>query len=199
MKRITPLGLGLVGAAMLSLIAAGAQATVMVELSLEELIGGADAIVHATVTDSRVQMHVSPESMRPDTLTTFRVHEWVAGPGGDTVQIREIGGVYQGGGLRIDGTPTYGLGEEVVLFLERRPEAPYDLRTLGMVQGKFIVRHGLGDVPTTVHRDLSGIAFARWTEGRQTVNHPGEQPAMRLDAFLDCVRQARADLAGGER
>lgn len=199
MKRITPLGLGLVGAAVLSLVTAGASATVMVELTLEELIGGADAIVHATVTESRVRMAVSDESMRPETLTTFRVHEWIAGPGGDTVQIRELGGVYQGGGLRIDGTPTYAVGDEVVLFLERRPESPHDLRTLGMVQGKFMVRHGLGGVPSTVRRDLSSVAFVRWSEGRQTIRHPNDQPVMRLDLFLDYVRQARADLVGGAR
>lgn len=192
----TPLGLGLVGAALLSWIAAGASATVMVEHSLQELIGGADAIVHATVTESRVRMALSEGSMAPETLTTLRVHEWIAGPGGDTVELRELGGVYQGGGLRYDGTPTYAVGEEVVLFLERRADAPHDLRTFGMVQGKFIVRHGLGGVPSTVRRDLDGIAFVRWANGRQVVSHPNDAPVMRLDAFLGYVRQARAELGG---
>jgi hypothetical protein len=196
MMKKTPLGLGLAGAALLSWIAAGASATVMVEHSLEELIGGADAIVHATVTESRVRMALSQGSMAPETLTTLRVHEWIAGPGGDTVELRELGGVYQGGGLRYDGTPTYAVGEEVVLFLERRADAPHDLRTFGMVQGKFIVRHGLGGVPSTVRRDLDGIAFVRWANGRQVVSHPNDAPAMRLDAFLGYVRQARAELGG---
>ncbi|MCA9615573.1 MAG: hypothetical protein KC586_22610 [Myxococcales bacterium] len=180
-----------------------ARATVMVEVSLEDMIRDSVAIVRGRVIHSGTQMLMREHGLDPATVTTLQVGEWLKGQGGPTITLRELGGLIgpggQGGGMRIDGTPTYGLGEEVVLFLERRPEAPYDLRTLGMVQGKFLVRHGLGDVPTTVRRDLSGIAFARWAEGRQTVSHPNEQPTMRLDAFLDYVRQARVDLAGGER
>ena len=135
-------------------------------------------------------------SMEPQTITTLRVHEWIAGAGGDTVEIRELGGVWQGGGVAYEGTPRFVQGEEVVLFLERRPEAPHDLRTLGMVQGKFIVRHGVGGVPSTVRRDLSGIAFASWSNGRQTIGPPGQQPVMQLDMFLDYVRRLRVDGGG---
>lgn len=191
------LGLGLVGAAVALLASASASATVMIEYSLEDLVTGADAIVHATVVRNGVRMSVDDDSMVPETITTLRVHEWIAGPGGDEVQIRELGGQWQDRGLRYDGTPTYAVGDEVVLFLERRDEAPYDLRTFGMVQGKFLVRHGLGGVPTTVRRDLAGIAFAHWTDGRQTVNDPGAQPAMQLDGFLDYVRQVRREFGGG--
>ncbi len=195
MKKRT-LGLGLVGAALV-LVSTSASATVMIEYTLEEIVRDADTIVHATVVRSEVRMEMAADSFAPETVTTLRVHEWIAGAGGDEVQLREHGGVWQGGGLRFDGIPTYAPGEEVVLFLERRPEAPYDLRTYGMVQGKFIVLHGLGDVPTTVRRDLSGISFARWSEGRQTVREPGAQPAMQLDNFLDHVRRIRRE-AGGQ-
>ncbi|MBX3270022.1 MAG: hypothetical protein KF729_07155 [Sandaracinaceae bacterium] len=205
MKRT--LELGLAGAALVTLVTASASATVMIEYALEELVGGADAVVHATVVQSRVRMVLDGEGgMAPETLTTLRVHEWIAGPGGATVELRELGGVYPGGGLRYDGTPEYAVGEEVVVFLERRHEAPHDLRTLGMAQGKFIVRQGLGGVPSTVRRDLTGIAFARWRDGVQTVVHPCdgatsarcEQPGMDLHGFLDYVRRVRRDLRGAQ-
>jgi len=168
----------------------------MIEYALEELVRDSDSIVHATVVRSDVRMAIGDGSMAPETLTTFRVHEWIAGAGGEEVQIRELGGVWQGGGLRYDGTPTYAPGEEVILFLERRPEAPYDLRTYGMVQGKFIVRHGLGGVPSTVQRDLSSIAFARWADGQQTVGHADAEPALQLSNFLDHVRRIRREAGG---
>lgn len=173
--------------------ASTASATVMVEVPLEELIQQADAIVHGTVVSTAVRLEMRDGALEPQTITTIRVHEWLAGSGGERVELRELGGVWQGGGVRFDGTPEYHAGEEVVVFLERRREEPRDLRTLAMVQGKFEVRHGAPGVPSCVQRDLSGIAFARWADGRQTVNEPGDDPAMELQTFLDFVRRARRD------
>lgn len=172
-------------------LASPASATVMVELPLEELIQRADVIVHARVIDSRVRLEMRENALEPQTLTTLEVIEWIAGPGGQTVQLRELGGVWQGGGVRYEGTPEYAVGDEVVVFLERRPEAPHDLRTLALAQGKFTVRHGVPGVPSSVSRDLSGIAFARWADGRQTVSEPGQEAAVELGVFLDFVRRAR--------
>jgi hypothetical protein len=172
-------------------ITSTASATVMVEVPLEELILRADVIVHARVVESRVRLEMRSGALEPQTFTTLEVLEWVAGPGGRTVELRELGGVWQGGGLHFEGTPEYQAGEEVVVFLERRPEAPHDLRTLAMAQGKFEVRHGVPGVPASVCRDLSGVAFARWADGQQTVHAPGEEPAMELGVFLDFVRRTR--------
>lgn len=177
-------------------ISSSASATVMVEVPLDEMIRTADAIVHATVLETGVRMSISEGSMVPQTITRLRVHEWIAGPGGETVELRELGGVWQGGGLHYEGTPRYRPGEEVIVFLERRPEAPHDLRTLGMAQGKFMVRHGVPGVPSSVLRDLEGIAFARWTEGQQTVSAPGREPAIELAVFLDHLRATRAAARG---
>lgn len=169
-----------------------ASATVMVEVPLEEMIVRADVIVHGTVRATQVQMHMREGGLEPQTVTTIEVHEWLGGtPAGTTVQLRELGGVWQGGGLHFEGTPEYHVGDEVVVFLERRPEAPHDLRTFAMVQGQFLVQHGVPGVPSSVRRDLSGIAFARWAEGRQVVSAPGQEPAMELGTFLDFVRRVR--------
>ncbi len=172
-------------------IASTASATVMVEVPLEELIQSADVIVHGTVVSSRVRMEMRDGALEPQTLTTIHVLEWIAGPGGETVELRELGGTWQGGGVRFDGTPEYRAGEEVVVFLQRRPEAPHDLRTAAMVQGKFMVRHGVPGVPARVQRDLAGISFARWADGHQIIAQPTGEPTMELGAFLDYVRFVR--------
>lgn len=178
--------------------ASTASATVMVEVPLEDLIQQADAIVHGTVVRTAVRLEMREGALEPQTITTIRVREWIAGEGGDEVELRELGGVWQGGGVRFDGTPEYRAGEEVVVFLERRREEPRDLRTLAMVQGKFEVRHGAPGVPSCVLRDLSGVAFARWADGQQTVSEPGDDPAMELETFLDFVRRVRRDAEAGQ-
>ncbi|MFK7990959.1 MAG: hypothetical protein AB8I08_33370 [Sandaracinaceae bacterium] len=173
-------------------VAAGASATVMVEIPLDTMIRDADVIVHGRVVESGVRMNANGDSFVPETLTTVQVTEWLDGEDrGETVTLRELGGIWQGGGLHYEGTPRYRVGEEVILFLERRPEAPNDLRTMGMVQGKFFVRHGVPGVPSSVRRDLEGIAFASWADGQQHVNAPGDDPAIELDVFLDHVRRVR--------
>jgi hypothetical protein len=185
-------------AALTLAIAPTASATVMVEVPLEDLIQQADAIVHGTVVRTAVRLEMREGALEPQTITTIRVREWIAGGGGEEVELRELGGVWQGGGVRFDGTPEYHAGEEVVVFLERRRDEPRDLRTLAMVQGKFEVRHGAPGVPSCVLRDLSGIAFARWAEGQQTVSEPGDDPAMELETFLDFVRRVRRDAEAGQ-
>lgn len=168
-----------------------ASATVMVEVPIEEMIRQADAIVHGTVLRSGVRMAIGSGGIEPETLTLIEVREWLAGEGGSTVRVRELGGRWQGGGVHYEGTPTYRAGEQVVVFLERRDEAPRDLRTFGMVQGKFLVRPGAPGVADVVHRDVAGVAFVRWAGGRQSVQRPDQTPAMPLDAFLDYVRHVR--------
>lgn len=172
-------------------LCATASATVMTELTLDEMVRSADAIVVGVVEHSGVRLGERNGALEPETITTIRVREWLAGSGGQTVQIRELGGVWQGGGVRYEGTPEYRAGEQVVVFLERRTDGRRDLRTLGMVQGKFLVRPGVPGTPDTVRRELDGIAFVRWVDGRQAIQAPGEQPSMQLDAFLAYVRQAR--------
>jgi hypothetical protein len=185
-------------AALMLATASTASATVMVEVPLEDLIQQADVIVHGTVVSTAVRLEMREGALEPQTITTIRVREWIAGGGGDEVELRELGGVWQGGGVRFDGTPEYRAGEEVVVFLERRRDEARDLRTLAMVQGKFEVRHGAPGVPSCVLRDLSGIAFARWADGQQTVSEPGEDPAMELETFLDFVRRVRSDAEAGQ-
>jgi hypothetical protein len=181
-------------------VSATASATIMVEVPLDEMIASADTIVHGTVVRSAVRVEMRDDgTLEPQTITTIRVREWIAGQGGETVTLRELGGVWQGGVLRYEGTPEYRVGEEVVVFLARRPEAPNDLRTLGMVQGKFLVRHGVPGVSASVHRDLEGIAFYQWANGQQVVQAPGADPAMELQHFLAYVRQFRSEQIRAEQ
>lgn len=192
----------LVAIAGVAAITVPAQATVMVELAFEDLTSGASAIVHGRVVRSGVQMDLRGESYDPTTLTSIQVIDWMKGEGGDVVQLRELGGVFSRGGMRIDGTPQYRVGEEVVVFLERDPEVSSYFRTYAMAQGKFIVVHGVPGTSSVVARDTRDLAFGRLgdttTEWRgtggtsgglpHTVIEPGERVVVSLDVFMQRVR-----------
>jgi hypothetical protein len=184
------------GATLLAcLLAAGtfstARATVMVEVALEDMIRDSVAIVRGRVIHSGTHMLVREHGMDPATVTTLRVDEWLKGEGGPTLSIRELGGLIgptgQGGGMRIDGTPQYALGEEVLVFLAPDPDDATYFRTYAMAQGKFVVLRGVGGAPDVVTRDTATVAFARWARGRMTLHH-GNREVLPLDSFVELVR-----------
>ncbi len=167
-----------------------AEATVMVELLLEDMARDAVAIVHGRVVRSSGHLAIREDSAEPYTVTTLDAIEWIKGPGGEQVVLREIGGELPGarGGMAIDGVPSYEVGEEVVVFLEVDPSGDF-YRTYGMVQGKFVVLPGAPGVPDTVVRDSEAVSLARWSEGQMVVQR-GDREAMALETFLDAVTGA---------
>jgi len=163
MSRSRTFSAVVLGAVALTLTLAGpARATVMVEVSLEDMARDADVIALGTITRT-----------------------------GDQVVIRERGGVWQGGGHWIDGTPQYRVGEEVVVFLQRDPSKPDSFRTYAMAQGKFEVLRGVPGTSGQVRRDLEGMAFAHWDGQGMELGHAGGAPTMALGPFLDRIREVR--------
>jgi hypothetical protein len=145
-------------AALVVLTDTTARATLMIELGLEELVLGSDAIVHGVVERTGTQM-ATAGSATPYSVARLRVREWLGGDGGATVTLREPGAYWRGGGSRIDGAPSYRVGEEVIVFLAYDVNDFY--RTYSMVQGKFVVRRE-GPAPALVERDLRAVTFLRW-------------------------------------
>jgi len=189
MPRLLPT---LAFATCLVLGASTARATVLVEVPLDDMIVDAEAIVLGEVVRVSTQMRVREDGrLEPWTATTLRVESWLKNGAGDEVTLYERGGVWQGGGMRIAGTPEYRVGERVVVFLWRDPLGR--LRTYGMVQGRFVVRAGV-DMPTTVERDLHDVGFAQWGNGQMTVTHLDDVPItlaqlkVRIETVLESIR-----------
>ncbi len=167
-----------------------ANATVMRELSMEELVDGADAIARARVTRSGTVLSLDANGhYQPFTRTEMEVSEWLKGES-DALVLRELGGLIgqngEHGGMAIDGTPTYSLGEEVVVFLRHDPEEVGAFRTFGMVQGKFGVVQTL-EGPSYVERDTRDVAFLSNGRWRQQIQH-GSTERIALDVFLEFIR-----------
>ena len=193
-------GAAAIVASLLTVLSAArpARATVMVELALEDMIRDADAVVRGVVEHSSVRMDLRTGQLEPWTITRVRTSAWLKSssraPEDGVVEIEELGGVWNGGGSWIDGTPRYRANEEVVVLLKRDREG--HLRTLGMVQGKFVVRRGVPGVQTVIVRDLSSVGFARWVDGQMTIGQPHAAPALAFDDFAALVRRL-STYAGG--
>jgi hypothetical protein len=174
-----------------ALVASTARATVVVEIPIEQLIAGADAIVHAHVLRTGTQLETLDGHLEPHTLSELRVLDVLAGAVDERVTIDEIGGVDESGGSAIDGTPRYVAGDEVIVFLHRLPSGAY--RTLGMAQGRFDVTHAIAvehgrpiDRPL-VSRDTTTIAFASWVDGVMQVRDGHRSPSVDYDVFVAFV------------
>ena len=190
----------------LAAVTVPAKATVMTEVSLDDMVRGADAIVRGTVTRTGVRMQIEDDRLEPYSVSELAVGEWLAGPGDDRVVVRERGGEWQGGGHWIDGTPRYRVGEEVLLFLQRNPSGR-DFHTYAMAQGKFVVLRGVPGSPGQVRRDLEGMSFAHWAGNGMELRGTDGEPVMALDTFLARIRAvlhtygdaAGTDALGGGR
>lgn len=182
----TPRSLAGFAAVALVWLAPTAGATVMIEIPLDELAATADVVVRGTVLRSGARLTVRDGELQPRTHTWVHVHEWVKGEGPTVVEIVEVGGAAGGEVWSVLGTPSYGVGEEVLVFLARTPDDRSRFRTHQMVQGQFRVDRIRGE--PRVARDLEAVTFARWTEGRLVLEEPGRPPSLRLGDLVARVR-----------
>jgi hypothetical protein len=129
------------GAVLLFLTAAWtAEATTVRWLSLQELVDRADRIFVGTVaavSESR------DEQGRWATFVTFTVSQSLKGNVPRELKIKQFGRktpAEDGSILRIPGLPTYEVGEEAVLFLDKDSRWGFT-SPVGLGQGKFKVIH----------------------------------------------------------
>lgn len=190
MHRSMALGLLL---AFLPVGASTVKATTMVELPLDRMIEEAESVFVGKVESTGTRMAVLEGRATPMTITRFRVTRWLKGGDGEVVSIREPGGVWARGSYRVEGTPRYAVGEEVVVFLERDPEG--HLRTYGRVQGKFVVKPANEIAPKTVVRDFAGVGLVRWKDDRMLLEHGGVEPAATLEELVRYIEARRSGAA----
>jgi MYXO-CTERM domain-containing protein len=139
--------------------AAPASAAELRRVELGELGAHAGLVVRGVVVATRP---VIDGALATD--SEVRVVECLAGDCPDTVHVRRRGGERAGRGLLVDGEAELRPGEEVILYLQPRPDRL--LRVIGGVQGVLrVVRRG-----DEVHavRDLRGhrvLAGGQWQQG----------------------------------
>ncbi len=192
MTRSRILGSLLVGGGVLAVVAP-ARATVVQELTLEDMAADADAIVLGRVESTKGRLVQTSEGWVPQRIARIRVERWLKGRGSGRLEVRETGGpIGRGGGMAIAGVPVYRVGQEVLLFLERRADRPGSYRTYAMAQGAFLVRRGVPGVDDLVQRDLRDLGLAGWSQGRfQVHRREGVEVARLADVLARIERVVR--------
>jgi hypothetical protein len=169
MKRV------LMGVTFLVAAAGVAAATTMVPLDLKRLTERADRVVLATVEASEAHWTGDHDAIYTDvTLRVTRVYKGAA-QAGDAVVVRREGGTVDGIGMHVYGAATFTVGEEALVFVEKRGAASY---VVGMAQGKLRVTT-LADGKKQVAPSLAEIHFVA-----ATATPPGPRPLEDVERDL---------------
>ena len=104
------------------------------QLTLEQLVMGADYIVVGTVTDMISQSDAQHGSI--NTLVTLSAEDWIKGSLEGQIVITLPGGEMNGKWLWVEDAPSFQLGERAVVFLE---ESEDTFTVVGGFQGKFSI------------------------------------------------------------
>lgn len=123
-------------------LATSALATLVPRMTLEEMAGEAEFVVHGNIARTWSAWDSSTGAIW--THYEIRIEEALKGASGGALVVSEPGGVIGDRGMMIPGTPQYNVGDEVVLLVWRTPIGY--LRTSGWGQGKFIVSAAAGGV-----------------------------------------------------
>ncbi|MCU0700247.1 MAG: hypothetical protein MUC96_27380 [Myxococcaceae bacterium] len=175
-----------------ALLAVPALATVVMSVSVDELIARTPVIVHGTVHRSEVNWDEAHRGIW--TWTEIVVRESLKGKPSTTVLVKQPGGAI--GELRqsVSGAARFEPGEEVVLFLEPAIDEPGAFVIMGLSFGKVTLESNPG--AKVAKRNLKGLALAR--PGRAGIVGPVNELEVlgTADAFLARVRKA---VAGGAK
>ncbi len=157
-------------------------ATVVVPLSREELTAQSDLVVRATVVSRRSGWN--DDHSQIVTWTRLRVTEYLKGAGGVELVLRQFGGAVDGLESAVPGDARLSVGQHAVLFL-RRGDGVVFLTALS--QAAFLVTMGPDGV-VLARRDLGGLTFARWIQGRMVAAEPSEESPEPLEQLQRSVR-----------
>jgi len=175
-------------AALALLLSPGLLATVMVEIPLEQMAREADAVVHGRVLRVGTQLRAEADGVEPHTITVIQVTEFLKGSGPALISIDELGGHALDRGLRVDGTPAFHRGEEVILFLRRHGKRADTFRTFGMAQGKFTVLPGVRPGLSVARQQLAGLSLQRDHRDETSLQRAPHAVSLQLDALVGMVR-----------
>jgi hypothetical protein len=118
---------------------AAARATTVIPPEFPDLVQNSDYVVRARVKSLRNEIRVREGQEVPYTQVELEVREVIAGTPPSTVVLTLLGGrTTDGGELRVEGVPTFSVGDEDILFVRGNGTNFYPLK--GVMHGRYPVR-----------------------------------------------------------
>ena len=113
----------------------------MVELSLEQLVHDADLVIIGTVEYVRSEFS-DGKSISFATLSVNSVIKGDSVAPRDKIVVRFPGGIVGSIGMKVENSPNYKHGEDILVFLKTVPNQTY-YKTSGSSQGKFLIKDNI--------------------------------------------------------
>ena len=173
-----------------------AEATILIQMSIEDLAQSADLVVTVEVNDQWCA--VDDDTGRLQTYTRVEITGVLVNPRGDegvgnSLIVAQEGGQIDDWGIYVAGNAQLTVGEEALLFLLRGDGEYY---VQGMEQGKYGISHASGpeDVPL-VYRESTVPVIVRGIMGTSRLV---EQPTVEMNGRpLDELTQRILDAVEG--
>jgi hypothetical protein len=187
------LGSGLL-VAVTMVLTAPTLASVVMQVSLEQMTTESDVVVYARVGEQRVTW--DEDHARILTLTTIEVIDAIKGAHkGDLLTIYQVGGTLDGITYRIAGALQFAPGEELVFFAQRFKDK---IVSYGMGLGKYAVVKR--DGRPWVEPNFGDVTFVkRGANGELLPDSPPDSSAQLLSTFMQRVRAINTRGRGGAR
>lgn len=139
-----------------------AQGSIARRLSLEELSGYASNIVVGQCVARECAWNADHSQIV--TVARYQVAEDLKGSLADTVDVESLGGEVDGVGMYVPGMPSFDIGRHDVLFLQKRPNAPFEV--VGLGQGQFRISFPAKTSAPVVDQTIEGIQLIGPGDGR---------------------------------
>lgn len=163
-------------------------------LYLDEIVNDAAVAFQGTCTANRSEL--DRQTGFVVTHTTFAVTDVLKGSVGSSHTIKQIGGRAANVAHMVEGTPTFAVGGDYVVFLYGVSSAGFS-SPVGLSQGRFVVRRGGNGMELSNGRDFKDMLRPYPNQSlpraaRSTVlQTQGELDHLGLDDFKQIVRQQR--------
>lgn len=179
-----------------ALVSPVALATVVIDLSFEDMARRAPLIIRGTVTGEKVAWDEDHRVI--DTYTTIRVSKALKGKPAGLVVVRQPGGIIGREAQKVAGAARFQEGEDVVLFLEPSSDKVAGHFVLGMAAGKVLIRHT--PIGERAVRELEGLTFyPPEAPGQTNLTLRDREELGDAAAFLERIRLAVASSSGARR
>ena len=166
---------------LLAIAAVAVEGSTVRYLPLDEMATRADQIFTGEVVGVTSQMNARGTGIY--TFVTIAVDEYLKGGRRSVLTLRILGGEAEGYRLTVPGSPTFSLGEEVLVFTDggagRIPTV------LGMAAGKFALKRDRATGEQILERSLAGLTL------QDSRGDPVAPPSISSDdpASLEDVRR----------